>query len=490
MAAMQKQFSLIRNKGFISGKWIPSSSTFLVYDPSTGKEIERVADMGEKEANLAVQAAHAAFKTWRTTTSKERSDKLKKWRNLMLKNQDELARILTKEQGKPLAEAYGELNYAMAHVEWLAEEARRVCGTIIPTPLPGRRLLVIKQPVGVTAIWTPWNFPYAMVTRAAAAALAAGCTVIIKPSEETPLCALALQQLSEEAGFPLGVVNTLPCSRENAGILADVILKSDLVSKMSFTGSCATGKLLMSKCVDTVKKVSLELGGNAPFIVFDSADVDQAVSGVIASKHRNTGQACVAPNRILVQDGIYDNFVAKLSEAMDKRLIVGHGLDKTSTQGPLINEKAVEKVERHIADAVSKGAKLLRGGHRHKLGHNFFEPTLLGDVKVDSLVCKEETFGPLTPLIRFKTEKDAIALANATTAGLSGYFFSRDHSQIWRVAEALEAGIVGVNEGNIVSEIHPHGGFKQSGLGREGSKYGLDEYLEFKYVCMGGIDEY
>ncbi|EDO45404.1 predicted protein [Nematostella vectensis] len=489
MALFRSQSSLIRHKGYVGGKWLDGDSTFPVYNPATGEELGQVANMGAKEGELAVQEAYKAFQTWKKTTAKERSEKLRKWFQLILQHQNELAELLTTEQGKPLAESLGEVRYTASFAEWFAEEAKRVYGDIVPNPIPGRRLLVLKQPAGVAALWTPWNFPLGMITRKAAAALAAGCTVIIKPSEETPFCALALQQLAEEAGFPAGVINTIPCSRDRVNEVTDTVLKSDLVSKMSFTGSTATGKILMAKCVDTVKKMSLELGGNAPFIVFNSANIESAVKGALICKYRNTAQTCICANRIIVQDGIYDEFAKRFAEAVDQQLKIGNGMDAGTTQGPLINKMAVEKVERHVADALSKGAKLMRGGHRHPQGENFFEPTVLTDVSPDMLVCKEETFGPLAPLVRFKTEAEAVAIANSTQSGLAGYFYSQDLSQVWRVAEALEVGLVGVNESMISTEVAPFGGWKQSGLGIEGSRYGIHEYLETKYVCMGGIQE-
>ncbi|XP_031566319.1 succinate-semialdehyde dehydrogenase, mitochondrial-like [Actinia tenebrosa] len=489
MALLRSEFSLLKDKGYIGGKWIGTEKTFPVYDPATGQELGQVADMGQKEADLAVKEAYKAFQTWKKTTAKERSVMLKKWNDLILQNQEQLAKLLTSEQGKPLAEAQGEVKYCASFAEWFGEEAKRVYGEIIPSPIRGRKLLVLRQPVGVAALWTPWNFPLGMITRKAAAALAAGCTVIIKPSEETPYCALALQQLAEEAGFPPGVINTLTCSRDQVNIVTDAVLQSDLVSKMSFTGSTTTGKILMAKSVDTVKKMSLELGGNAAFIVFNSANIEQAVQGAMSSKYRHTAQTCICSNRILVQDEIYDEFAKRLAEAVDKELRVGNGMDKNSTQGPLINELGVQKVERHVSDALSKGATLLRGGHRHACGKNFFEPTILTEVNTDMLICKEETFGPVAPLIRFKTEEEALAIANSTNTGLASYFYSQDYSQIWRVSEAMEAGMVGVNEGLISNEVIPFGGWKQSGLGREGSKYGIEEYIEMKYVCMGGINE-
>lgn len=481
--------ALFRSSGYIGGKWKDCDAKFPVYNPATGEEIGRVSDMGRKDAEEAVTQAYKAFNSWKNATANERSRTLRKWYDLIMKHEKELAELLTTEQGKPLFEAKGEIKYGASYVEWFAEEAKRVCGDVISSPSPSRRLFVLKQPVGVAALWTPWNFPVAMITRKAAAALAAGCTVIIKPSEETPYTALALQKLAEDAGFPPGVINTVPCSRENVNDVADTILGNDLVSKLSFTGSTATGKLLMSKCVDPIKRVSLELGGHAPFIVFNSANVDAAVSGALAAKFRHTAQTCICANRILVQDKIYDEFASKFAEAVDKQMKVGNGMEASSTQGPLINEKAVEKVESHVKDALSKGAKCLRGGQRHELGGNFFQPTILTEVTHDMIICKQETFGPVAPLIRFKTEDEAVAVANDTSAGLSGYFYSQDVSQIWRVAEAMEVGMVGINEGIISSEIAPFGGWKQSGLGREGSKYGIDDYLELKYVCLGGISQ-
>jgi len=481
--------ALFRNSGYIGGKWKDCDARFPVYNPATGVEIGKVADMGRKDAEEAVTQAYDAFKSWKNVTANERSKRLRNWYDLILQHEEELAELLTTEQGKPLFEAKGEVKYAATFVEWFAEEAKRVCGDVITSPSPSRRLFVLKQPVGVAALWTPWNFPVAMVTRKAAAALAAGCTVIIKPSEETPYTALALQQLAEEAGFPPGVVNTIPCSRDHVDEVADAILGNDLVAKLSFTGSTFTGKLLMSKCVDPIKRVSLELGGHAPFIVFDSADVDAAVKGAIGAKFRHTAQTCICANRILIQDKIYDEFASKFAEAVDKQMKVGNGMEASSTQGPLINQKAIEKVESHVKDALSKGAKCLRGGQRHELGGNFFQPTILTEVTRDMIICKQETFGPVAPLIRFKTEEEAVTVANDTSAGLAGYFYSQDISQIWRVAEAMEVGMVGVNEGIISSEVAPFGGWKQSGLGREGSKYGIEDYLELKYVCLGGISQ-
>lgn len=486
---LARGMALFRSSGYIGGKWKDCDAKFPVYNPATGQELGRVADMGRNDAEEAVNQAYDAFKVWKNVTTKERSQKLRNWYNLIVQHEGELAELLTTEQGKPLFEAKGEVRYAASYVEWFAEEAKRIYGDIIPSPHPSRRLFSLKQPVGVAALWTPWNFPVAMITRKAAAALAAGCTVIIKPSEETPYCALALQKLAEDAGFPAGVINTIPCSRDHVDQVTDALLGNDLVAKMSFTGSTATGKLLLSKCVDPIKRVSLELGGNAPFIVFNSANIDAAVEGAITAKFRHTAQTCICANRILVQDKIYDEFAAKFAAAMDKQMKVGNGMEASSTQGPLINEKAVQKVESHVKDALSKGAKCLRGGQRHELGGNFFQPTILTDVTRDMIICSQETFGPVAPLIRFRTEEEAVAVGNDTSSGLAGYFFSQDMSQIWRVAEAMDVGMVGINEGIISSEIAPFGGWKQSGLGREGSKYGIEEYLEIKYICLGGINQ-
>ncbi|PFX17403.1 succinate-semialdehyde dehydrogenase, mitochondrial-like [Stylophora pistillata] len=452
--------ALYRSSGYIGGKWKNCEAKFSVYNPATGQEIGRVSDMGREDAEEAVKQAYDAFKVWKNVTTKERSQKLRNWYDLIVKHEEDLAKMLTSEQGKPLFEAKGEIKYGASYVEWFAEEAKRIYGDIIPSPASSRRLFSIKQPVGVAALWTPWNFPVAMITRKAAAALAAGCTVIIKPSEETPFCALALQKLAEEAGFPPGVVNTIPCSRDNVNQVTDALLGNDIVAKMSFTGSTATGKLLMSKCIDPIKRVSLELGGNAPFIVFDSANVDAAVAGALGAKFRHTAQTCICANRILVQDKIYDEFASKFAAAVDEQLKVGNGMDASSTQGPLINEKAVEKV-------VSRNKQLLRVSAMPS-----------SRLKASGLFSEHQ---------RFKTEEEAVAIANDTSSGLAGYFYSQDMSQIWRVAEAMEVGMVGVNEGIISSEIAPFGGWKQSGLGREGSKYGIEDYLEIKYICLGGI---
>uniref|UniRef100_A0A2K6SST9 Succinate-semialdehyde dehydrogenase n=1 Tax=Saimiri boliviensis boliviensis TaxID=39432 RepID=A0A2K6SST9_SAIBB len=419
----------------------------------------------------------------------ERSSLLRKWYDLMIKNKDDLAKIITAESGKPLKEAQGEILYSALFLEWFSEEARRVYGDIIYTSARDKRALVLKQPVGVAAVITPWNFPSAMITRKVGAALAAGCTVVVKPAEDTPFSALALAELASQAGIPPGVYNVIPCSRKNATEVGEAICTDPLVSKISFTGSTTTGKVLLHHAANSVKRVSMELGGLAPFIVFDSANVDQAVAGAMASKFRNAGQTCVCSNRFLVQRGIHDAFVKAFAEAIKKNLRVGNGFEEGTTQGPLINEKAVEKVEKQVNDAVCKGATVVTGGKRHQLGKNFFEPTLLSNVTQDMLCSHEETFGPLAPVIKFDTEEEAVAIANAADVGLAGrcYFYSQDPAQIWRVAEQLEVGMVGVNEGLISSVECPFGGVKQSGLGREGSKYGIDEYLELKYVCYGGL---
>ncbi|KAM6453561.1 succinate-semialdehyde dehydrogenase, mitochondrial [Liasis olivaceus] len=479
--------SLARSGGFVGGRWLQAAATFPVRDPASGAELIQVADCGVAEAEGAVKAAYEAGAAWSGASAKDRAVLLRKWYDLLIKNKDELARIITAENGKPLKEAQGEVLYAASFLEWFAEEARRIYGDIIPPSATNRRVLVLKQPVGVAAIITPWNFPSAMITRKVGAALAAGCTVVVKPAEDTPLSALALAELANQAGIPAGVYNVIPCSRQQAAAVGEVLCTHPLVAKISFTGSTATGKILLRHAAGTVKRVSMELGGHAPFIVFDSADVDKAVAGALISKYRNSGQTCVCTNRFLVQKGIHDEFVKKFAQAIKRELHIGHGFDEGTTQGPLINERAVEKVERHIDDAVSQGASIVTGGKRHSYGKNFFEPTLLSNVSTSMLCTQEETFGPLAPVIKFDTEEEALAIANSANVGLAGYFYSQDPAQIWRVAEQLEVGMVGVNEGILSSVECPFGGVKQSGLGREGSKYGIDEYLEIKYVCFGGL---
>jgi len=478
--------ALFKEQCFVDGAWIgaDNGASREVLNPATGRPIGTVPGMGAAETRRAIEAADKAWSTWRRKTAKERSALLRKWAELQLANVDDLALIMTTEQGKPLAEARAEITIGAAYVEWFAEEARRVYGELIPTISNDRRLLTIKQPVGVCAAITPWNFPSSMITRKVSPALAAGCTVVGKPAEATPYSALALAVLAERAGFPPGVLNIVTGSAKAIGA---EMTSSPLVRKLSFTGSTEIGRLLMQQVATTVKKISLELGGNAPFIVFDDADLDAAAEGAIVSKYRNTGQTCVCANRLLVQDGIYDAFAAKLAEKV-RALKVGPGTEAGVTQGPLINKAALDKVEEHVADATSHGARVVVGGKRHALGGTFYEPTVLADVTPEMKIFREETFGPVAPLIRFKTDAEVIELANRTEFGLASYFYSRDIGRIWRVAEALEYGMVGVNTGLITTEVAPFGGVKQSGLGREGSRYGIDEYVEVKYVAMGGVD--
>jgi succinate-semialdehyde dehydrogenase/glutarate-semialdehyde dehydrogenase len=476
--------TLLRQQAYIDGQWVDADnqSRFAVTNPANGETISEIASVGQAETARAIAAAKAALPAWRSKTAKERSAVLRKWYELIMANQEDLARLLSWEQGKPLAESRGEIAYGASFIEWFAEEAKRVYGDIIPHDKQGRRLLVIKQPIGVVAAITPWNFPNAMITRKVGPALAAGCTVVVKPASETPLSALALAALGERAGIPAGVLNIVPGNNSRA-IGAELTSNPD-VHKLSFTGSTGIGKLLMAQCAETIKKVSLELGGNAPFIVFDDADLDAAVQGAIASKFRNSGQTCVCTNRFLVQDGVYDEFSNRLVAAVNA-LKVAPATEVGAQQGPLINAKAVEKTQEHIADALGKGARLLSGGKPHALGGSFFEPTVLGDVTSEMLVAKDETFGPLAPIFRFDSEAQAIAMANDTEFGLASYLYTRDLGRAWRVSEALEYGMVGVNEGLISTEVAPFGGIKQSGLGREGSHYGIDDYIEQKYLCLG-----
>jgi succinate-semialdehyde dehydrogenase / glutarate-semialdehyde dehydrogenase len=480
-----KDPSLFRQECYIDGAWCKADSgkAVDVNNPATNEVLGTIPNMGADETRRAIEAANAAWPGWRRKTAKERANILRKWFNLMLENQDDLAVLMTAEQGKPLAEAKGEVVYGASFVEWFAEEAKRIYGDTIPQHQPDKRIVVIKEPIGVVAAITPWNFPNAMITRKCAPALAAGCPVVIKPASQTPFSALALAVLAERAGIPKGVVNVVTGSAKAIG---GEMTSNPIVRKLSFTGSTEIGKLLMEQCAGTVKKVSLELGGNAPFIVFDDADLDAAVEGAIASKYRNTGQTCVCANRLLVQEGVYEAFAQKLAVAVGK-LKVGDGLKGETQQGPLIDMKAVAKVEEHIADAVGKGARIAVGGKRHALGGSFFEPTILVDVTPKMAVAREETFGPVAPLFRFKTEEEAIRMANDTEFGLAAYFFSRDIGRVWRVAEQVEYGIVGINTGIISTEVAPFGGVKESGIGREGSKYGMDDFLEIKYLCMGGI---
>ncbi|HEX3646125.1 MAG TPA: NADP-dependent succinate-semialdehyde dehydrogenase [Vicinamibacterales bacterium] len=476
---------LFREACYLDGVWIGGSpaSVIEVDNPATGATLGTVPRLGRAETRAAIDAAARAFPGWRRKTAKERAIVMRRWFELMIANQEDLAQLMTAEQGKPIVESRGEVAYAASFLEWFGEEAKRVYGDTIPGHQPDKRIVVVKEPIGVVACITPWNFPLAMITRKAGPAIAAGCTVVLKPASQTPFSALALAELAARAGLPKGVLNVITGSASEIG---GELTGSPVVRKLSFTGSTETGKLLMAQCAATVKKLSLELGGNAPFIVFDDADLDAAVEGAMASKYRNTGQTCVCANRLLVHDTVYEGFAARLAAAV-KKLKPAVGTDASATQGPLIDDQAVEKVESHIADATSKGARVLIGGKRHALGGRFFEPTILVDVTPAMAVAREETFGPVAPLFRFKTEDEAIALANDTEFGLAAYFYGRDIGRIWRVAEALEYGIVGINTGIISTEVAPFGGVKESGLGREGSKYGLEEFLEIKYLCLGGI---
>lgn len=482
LKSLLKDAALLRHQAFIDGQWCPADSgaSFDVLDPATGATLGSVPLMGEAETARAIDAANAAWPAWRARTAKERALVLRRWYELMIENADDLALILTAEQGKPLAEAKGEIVYGASFIEWFAEEGKRAAGDTLATPASDKRLVVIKEPVGVCAAITPWNFPNAMITRKVGPALAAGCPIVVKPAEATPFSALALAVLAERAGVPRGVFNIVTGEPKAIG---HAMTSSPVVRKLSFTGSTAVGRLLMAQSAPTVKKVTLELGGNAPFIVFDDADLDAAVEGAIASKFRNNGQTCVCTNRFYVHERVYDAFAAKLAAAVAK-LKVGHGTERGVTLGPLINEAAVNKVESHIADALGKGATLVAGGKRHALGRGFFEPTVLANVTAQMDVAREETFGPLAPLFRFSSDEEVVKLANDTEFGLAAYFYSRDIGRVWRVAEQLEYGMVGINTGLISNEVAPFGGVKQSGLGREGSHYGMDDYLVIKYLCM------
>src|ERR1700724_1424703 len=477
---------LMRHQAYIGGRWCDADNgaTFDVTNPATGETLGTVPNMGAVETRRAIEAAKNAWTDWRRRPAKERSALLRRWNDLMVANVDDLGKLMTAEQGKPLAEAKGEVLYAASFIEWFAEEAKRVYGDTIPSPWKDRRLVVIKEPIGVCAAITPWNFPAAMITRKAGPALASGCTLIAKPAESTPFSALALAVLAERAGIPAGVFNVLTGSSKAIG--GEMTSNSD-VRKVTFTGSTEVGRLLMKQSADTIKKLSLELGGNAPFIVFDDADLDAAVEGAIISKYRNAGQTCVCANRLYVQAGVYDAFAQKLVAAV-KKLKVGNGFESGVLQGPLIDEAAVEKVAETIQDAVSQGARVLLGGKRHVLGQSFFEPTVLGDVTPKMKVAREETFGPVAPLFRFETDEQAIRMANDTEFGLASYFYSRDIGRIWRAAEGLECGMVGINTGLISNEVAPFGGVKQSGVGREGSHYGIEEFVEVKYLCFGGLN--
>ena len=477
---------LMRHRAYIGGRWCDADSgaTFEVINPATGETLGTVPNMGAAETRRAIAAAKNAWSTWRRQPAKERSALLRRWNDLIVANVDDLGKLMTAEQGKPLAEAKGEVLYAASFIEWFAEEAKRVYGDTIPSPWNDRRLVVIKEPIGVCAAITPWNFPAAMITRKAGPALASGCTMVAKPAEATPLSALALAVLAERAGIPAGVFNVLTGEPKEIG--GEMTSNPD-VRKLTFTGSTEVGRILMKQSADTIKKLSLELGGNAPFVVFDDADLDAAVEGAIASKYRNAGQTCVCANRLIIQSGVYDAFAEKLVAAV-KKLKVGNGLEPDVDLGPLIDQSALAKVEDHIQDAVSHGARVLLGGKRHPLGQTFFEPTIVVDVTAKMKVAREETFGPLAPLFRFETDEEAIQLANDTEFGLASYFYSRDIGRIWCAAEGLESGIVGINTGLVSNEVAPFGGVKQSGIGREGSHYGMDEFVEVKYLCFGGLD--
>jgi succinate-semialdehyde dehydrogenase/glutarate-semialdehyde dehydrogenase len=481
-----KDESLLRHDAYVDGAFVGADkgARFAVTNPATGATIAEVADFGAEETRRAIEAASRAWPAWRKRTAKDRANLMRKWFELIMANQEDLAQIMTAEQGKPLAETRGEVAYGASFIEWFAEEGKRVYGDVIPTTQAGRRILVFKEPIGVVASITPWNFPNAMITRKCAPALAAGCTFLIKPAAETPLSALALAELAHRAGIPAGVFNVV--TGKKASVIGAELTGNPLVRKFSFTGSTEIGKLLMRQCASTVKKVSLELGGNAPFIVFDDADLDAAADGAMLSKFRNMGQTCVCANRILVQASVYDVFAAKLAERVAK-LKLGDGSEDGVTQGPLINMDAVTKVEALLADATAKGAKITTGGKRSPLGHSFFEPTIVRDVKAGMALASEEIFGPVATLFRFDSEADAIALANDTEFGLAAYFYARDMGRVIRVAEALEYGIIGINEGIISTEVAPFGGMKESGIGREGSKYGIEDYLEIKYLALGGL---
>jgi succinate-semialdehyde dehydrogenase/glutarate-semialdehyde dehydrogenase len=478
--------ALLRNQAYIDGQWIGAANRFDVTDPANGAAIASVPNLGADEAHAAIAAANAAFPAWAARTAKERAAVMRKWFELMQAHADDLATLMTAEQGKPLPEAKGEVMYGASFLEWFAEEAKRVSGDVMASTWSDKRMVVLKQPIGVCAAITPWNFPIAMITRKVAPAVAAGCTIVIKPAEQTPLSALALAELAQRAGLPAGVINIVTADAQRSIEVGKVLCDSPIVRHLSFTGSTPVGRILMQQCAPTVKKLALELGGHAPFIVFDDADLDAAVEGALASKYRNAGQTCVCTNRFYAHEKIYDAFVEKLA-AGAVRIKVGNGFEQGVAQGPLIDAQAVEKVQDHVADAITKGAKVLAGGKLHVLGGHFYEPTVLANVTADMKVMREETFGPVAAVAKFKTEEEVIAAANDTEFGLASYFYSRDIGRVWRVAEKLEYGMVGINTGLISNEVAPFGGVKQSGLGREGSKYGIDEYLEMKYLCMGGL---
>ena len=479
-----KDSSLFREEAFIDGQWIGSTNTFAVSNPATDETIATVANLETKDAELAISAAEKALPAWRSKLAKERAHIMRKWFDLIIENTQDLAKLMTLEQGKPLSEAAGEVVYGASFVEWFAEEAKRVEGSILGTTWSDKRLMVLKQPIGVCVAITPWNFPIAMITRKIAPALAAGCTIVIKPAELTPLSALALAELAKRAGIPDGVINIVTADATQSIVIGKTLCSSPTVRHLSFTGSTEVGRILMEQCAPTVKKLALELGGHAPFIVFEDADIDAAVSGAMASKFRNSGQTCVCANRFYVHKKIHDQFVEKFAKALSI-IKVGNGMEAGITQGPLIETAALEKVQKHVADALSKGAKLITGGKQSIEGKNFYEPTILANVNSQMLITYEETFGPIAPIIPFESDEEVIQLANSSQFGLASYFYSRDIGRVWKVAEALEYGMVGVNTGLISNEVAPFGGIKQSGLGREGSAYGMDEYLEMKYVCIG-----
>ena len=478
--------ALLRNQAYVNGTWIEGSSSFNVVNPANGELIASVPNLGAKETEAAINAAQAAFPSWSAQSGKARAAIMRSWFDLLIRHADDLAAIMTAEQGKPLAEAKGEVTYGASFIEWFAEEAKRVNGDVLASPWNSSRMLVLKQPIGVCASITPWNFPIAMITRKVAPAIAAGCTIVIKPAEQTPLCALAMAELAQRAGFPPGVINIVTADANQSIEVGKSLCASPIVQHLSFTGSTPVGRILMQQCAPTVKKLALELGGHAPFIVFDDADLDAAVVGALQSKYRNAGQTCVCTNRFYAHESIYDAFVEKLSAGAAK-IKVGDGTEAGVNQGPLIDDAAIAKVEDHVADAKAKGAVVNTGGNRHALGGHFYEPTVLSNIRSDMKIMREETFGPVAAVMKFKTEEEAIAAANNTEFGLASYFYSRDIGRVWRAAEKLQYGIVGINTGLISNEVAPFGGVKQSGLGREGSKYGIDEYLEIKYLCMGGI---
>jgi len=478
---------LIKDKAYINGAWVGSDKTYEVRNPANDKVIANVPNQGEQETQQAIDAAYEAFQSWRWTTAKERSNLLRKWFDLCQANADELAKILTAEQGKPLAEAKGEVGYGNSFLEWFSEEARRIDGDVPQSPTNSKQMMFIRQPIGVAAIICPWNFPNAMITRKLGAALASGCTAVVRPAEDTPLSALAAVALAEQAGFPKGVINVVTSAQENASVIGKTMCKSPKVAAMSFTGSTRVGKILYEQCAGTVKKLSLELGGNAPFIVFDSADVDLAVSGLMASKFRNAGQTCVSSNRIMVQAGIYDQFLVKLKQVVESSIVLGDGMDQGVNQGPLINKNQFNKVSSLVEEAVSKGAKVVSGGSPHPMGGLHYQPTILTDTTSEMGLTCEEIFGPVIPIRKFQTEEEALSLANDCRVGLAGYFYSNDISQCFRVGKKLEVGMVGINEGMISAAEGAFGGVKESGIGREGSKYGIDEYTEMKYLCFGNL---